>query len=314
MASQHQHGAGDHGHAEHHSHHAHDDAATRGKAFAIAVGLNLAFVIVEFAFGIASNSTALTADAGHNLSDVLGLLLAWCAAALSRRAPNERYTYGMRSTSILAAVANAVLLLVACGAIAWEAIGRFEQPPQVVGSTVTVVAAVGILVNGLSAWLFAKGRDGDLNVRAAFLHMAADAGISLGVVITGLAMMRTGWMWLDPLASLAVVMIVVYGTWGLLRESIELALHAAPQRVDLAAVESYLASVTGVTAVHDLHVWGMSTTECALTVHLVIPGGYPGDAFVDGIAEELRHRFGIQHATLQVELGTTVHVCGLSPA
>jgi len=191
--------------------------------------------------------TALMADAGHNLSDVLGLILAWSAAILARKAPSERYTYGLRSTSILAALANAMFLLVACGAIAWEAVQRFSQPPAVAGLTVTVVASVGIIINGLSAWLFMKGSKGDLNIRAAYLHMAADAAVSLGVVVAGIAMIFTGWYWLDPVISLAIVAVIIIGTWGLLRESVQLALSAVPAHIEVAAIDGYLRQSTGVT-------------------------------------------------------------------
>jgi cobalt-zinc-cadmium efflux system protein len=245
------------------------------------------------------------------LSDVLGLLLAWSAAALSRKAPSERYTYGMRSTSILAALANAMLLMVACGAIAWEAAQRFSQPPAVDGFTVTLVAAVGIVVNGLSAWLFMKGSKEDLNIRGAYLHMAADAAVSLGVVVAGIAMIYTGWYWLDPVISLIIVAVIIIGTWGLLRESVQLALNAVPAHIEVAAINSYLRQCPGVTDIHDLHIWGMSTTESALTVHLVMPEGYPGDAFMDGVMHALKERFSIQHSTLQIEQGTTSHACVL---
>jgi cobalt-zinc-cadmium efflux system protein len=290
------------------------DWAGRGRAFPLAVGLNVLFVIVEFAFGFVANSTALLADAGHNLSDVLGLLLAWGAAALSMRAPNGRFTYGLRSSSILAAIANAMLLLVACGGIAWEAAQRFAQPPAVAGVTVSLVAGVGILVNGLSAWLFAAGRHADLNIRGAYLHMAADAAVSLGVAVAGLAMRASGWFWIDPAVSLIVLAVIVFGTWGLLRDSLTLALHAVPATVDLAAIEAYLRSLPGVTAIHDLHVWGMSTTENALTVHLVLPDGYPGDEYMDAVATALRSVHRIQHSTLQIERGSTDHACGLTRA
>lgn len=308
MAHQHDHGF--HVHAGGCGHH-HGVSPGHGGAFALAVALNTIFVAVEFAFGFVANSTALIADAGHNLSDVLGLLLAWGAATLSKREPDGRFTYGLRASSILAAVANAALLLVACGAIAWEAVSRFSQPPAVAGMTVTLVACVGIAINGFSAWLFAKGSKGDLNVRGAYLHMLGDAAVSLGVVVAGLAMLSTGWFWLDPVVSLAIVAVIVWGTWGLLRESLELALNAVPAGIDLEIVEAYLRSLPGVTDIHDLHIWGMSTTESALTVHLVIPEGYPGDEYMDGIERTLLELYGIHHCTLQIEQGTTDHVCGL---
>jgi cobalt-zinc-cadmium efflux system protein len=298
-----------HAHSEHH--HSHSVPKSQGFAFASAIVLNTAFVIVEFSYGFMANSTALMADAGHNLSDVLGLLLAWGAAILSRKLPNERYTYGLRSTSIMAALANAMFLLVACGAIAWEAIHRFSQPPLVPGLTVTVVAGIGIVINGLSAWLFVKGSKTDLNIRGAYLHMAADAMVSLGVAVAGIAMLYTDWFWLDPVVSLVIVLVIVISTWGLLRESMQLALVAVPAHIDVSEVATYLRQCQGVTDLHDLHVWGMSTTESALTTHLVMPAGYPGDAFMDTIVKTLKERFSIQHCTLQVEQGTTPHACAL---
>jgi len=311
MADQHEHNHRGHSHSC--GHHHHGDPNNHGRAFVIAIALNTAFVVTEFAFGFIANSTALIADAGHNLSDVLGLILAWSAAILSRKAPSERYTYGLRSTSILASLANAMILLVTCGAIAWEAVQRFSQPPAVAGLTVTLVAALGIIVNGLSAWLFMKGSKGDLNIRGAYLHMATDAAVSLGVVVTGIAMIYTGWYWLDPVISLVIIAVIVIGTWGLLRESVQLALSAVPANIEVTAIDAYLRQCPGVSDIHDLHIWGMSTTESALTVHLVMPDGYPGDAFMDDIMNTLKVRFSVQHSTLQIELGTTTHACSLSP-
>ena len=230
---------------------------------------------------------------------------------LARKPPNERYTYGLRSSSILAALANAMFLLVACGAIAWEAVLRVSQPPAVACLTVTLVAALGIVVNGLSAWFFLKGSKGDLNVRGAYLHVATDAAVSLGVVISGLAIMFTGWYWLDPAVSLVIVLVIVAGTWRLLRESFQLALNAVPKHIDALAVETWLRQRDGVTGIHDLHIWGTSTTESPLTVHLVMPGGCAGDAFMDSVMRMLKECFSIQHSTLQVEQGTTDHACML---
>ncbi len=312
MLHNHTHDHSGHSHEGHHHHHG--DPNNHGRAFVIAIALNTAFVAVEFAYGIIAHSTALMADAGHNLSDVLGLLLALGAAILARKTPSGRFTYGLRSTSILAAPTNAMFLMVACGGIAWEAIQRFSEPHVVAGLTVSLVAVVGIGINGLSAWLFVKGSKGDLNVRGAYLHMMADAAVSLGVAVAGVAMMYTGWYWLDPAVSLAIVAVIVIGTWGLLRESLQLALNAIPAHIDATALEDYLRECPGVADIHDLHIWGMSTTESALTVHLVMPGGYPGDAFMDDIICTLRERFSIQHSTLQVEMGTTDHVCVLHPA
>ena len=313
----HEHDPAQHDHAHHaHGpghHHDHGKPNEHGKAFIITIALNSVFVVAEFAYGLIANSTALMADAGHNLSDVLGLLLAWGAALLAKKAPNERYTYGLRSSSILAALANAMLLLVACGGIAWEAIQRFAAPPVVAGLTVTLVAALGIVVNGLSAWLFVKGSKGDLNIRGAYLHMAADAAVSFGVVVAGIAMMFTGWYWLDPAISVVIVAVVLVGTWGLLRESVQLALSAVPPHIDVAAVADHLQQQPGVTGIHDLHIWGMSTTESALTAHLVMPRGYPGDTFMDDLAQTLKTRFAIAHSTLQIEQGTTEHACALEP-
>ncbi len=273
--------------------------------------LNVAFVLIEFGFGFLAKSTALMADAGHNLSDVVGLLLAWGALAIGRRQASRRYTYGFRGASILAALANAMLLLIASGAIALDAIQRFSAPTAVAGSTIAAVSAIGILVNGISALLLMRGSKEDLNLRSAYLHMAADALISFGVVVTGVVIVFTGWYWLDPVVSLAIVVIVVIGTWNLLSESMQLAMNAVPLQVDAEAVEAYLRKQDGVTEIHDLHIWGLSTTENALTVHLVIPQGYPGDAYLDGIAKHLREHFNVHHCTLQAEQGTTDHTCSL---
>ena len=299
-----------HGHDHHHGDH-HAPPSAFGPAFALAIALNSLFVAIEFGYGLAANSTALIADAGHNLSDVLGLALAWLATRLARKAPNSTFTYGLRSSSVLAALANAVFLLLACGGIAWEAMGRFGAPHPVDSAVVMGVAAAGIAVNGFSAWLFLRGSKGDVNIRGAYLHMAADAAVSLGVVAAGAAIWYTGWSWLDPALSLVIVAVVVAGTWGLLRESLGLALHAVPPHVDAPAIEAYLKALPGVASLHDLHIWGMSTTESALTVHLVTPAGYPGDAFMDTVVHTLAERFSIHHATLQAELGTTDHACAL---
>ncbi|MGZ8303345.1 MAG: cation diffusion facilitator family transporter [Telluria sp.] len=307
MAHDHDHGHGhDHGH---HHHHIAPDGNSR--AFALAIGLNTAFVAIEFTYGFIANSTALMADAGHNLSDVLGLVLAWGAALLTRSAPSGRFTYGLRSTSILAALLNALLLLVACGAIALEAVRRLSDPAPVAGVTVSVVAAIGVAINGLSAWLFMKGSKDDLNIRGAYQHMAADAAISLGVVVSGLVIMATGYTWIDPAVSLVIVLLIVAGTWGLLRESTTLALAAVPANVDQDKVAAFLRGQPGVTDIHDLHIWAMSTTENALTVHLVMPEGYPGDEAFDAIGVRLKADFSIHHCTLQMELGTTDHACAL---
>ena len=256
--------------------HGHVHAPTNfGRAFAIGVILNVALVVLQFAYGIIANSMALIADAGHNLTDVLGLLMAWGANAMSRWPPTARYTYGFRSSSILAALANAIVLLIAVGAIAWEAVQRFVNPQPVSEIIVMVVAAVGIVINGGTALLFAAGRKGDLNIRGAFMHMAADAGISLGVLLSGLVILLTGWLWLDPLVSLVISVIIVWGTWGLLRDALNMALNAVPAGIDAAKVRSYLEGLSGVDSIHDLHIWAMSTRETALTCHLVMSAGQP---------------------------------------
>ena len=305
-----------HSHDNHHGHshgssHSHGVPNNHGRAFIIAIVLNSIFIAVEFGYGFVANSTALMADAGHNLSDVLGLILAWGAAVLARRAPNDRYTYGLRSSSILAALANAMFLLVACGAIAWEAVLRFSNPPAVAGLLVSLVAVVGILVNGVSAWLFMSGSKHDLNIRGAYLHMAADAAVSLGVAISGVIILFTQWYWLDPIVSLAIVAVIVFGTWGLLRASVLLALNGVPPNIDVSGVDKYLRECEGVIDIHDLHIWAMSTTENALTVHLVTPAGYPGDTYMDNIMKTLAERFNIHHSTIQIEQGTTDHACTL---
>lgn len=304
------HHATEHGHAHVHNH-AHAPADF-GRAFALGIGLNLVFVVVETAYGFLANSMALLADAGHNLSDVLGLAIAWTAYGLSRRRPTARFTYGLRGSSILAALFNAIFLLIAVGAIGLGAIERLGDPRPVAGTTMIVVAAIGIAVNGFTALLFARGRKGDLNLRGAYLHMLADAGVSAGVVVAGVAIGQTGWHWIDPAVSLIIVAVIVWSAWGLLRESVALSLAAVPPGIDPAKVEALLLALPGVQRVHDLHIWAMSTTETALTAHLVIPGGHPGDAFLHHAAHELDHDFGISHATIQIEMDGTV--CVLEPA
>ncbi|EKF74784.1 cation diffusion facilitator family transporter [Alcanivorax hongdengensis A-11-3] len=297
----------DHGH-DHGHHHAPQDF---GRAFLIAIVLNVGFTAIEFIYGFMANSSALMADAGHNLSDVLGLVLAWGGALLAKRQPDSRFTYGLRSSSILAALANAMFLMFACGVIGWDAVNSLLHPPQVATDTVMVVAAIGIVINGLSAWLFVKGSKDDLNIRGAFLHLAADAAVSLGVVIAGAVIMVTGWNWLDPVVSLLIVLVIVYGTWGLLRDSMKLALNAVPSHIDLPAVARYLREQDGVQDIHDLHIWAMSTTESALTVRLIMPAGYPGDAYMDQLAAGLKETFRIDHSTLQIAQGDSEHVCTL---
>jgi cobalt-zinc-cadmium efflux system protein len=307
-----------HAHGRHHHHgHGHHDhvAAGQERAFALGVGLNLAYVAVEAAFGFVAGSLALLADAGHNLSDVLGLLLAWGAVRLSRRPPTPRRSYGWRRSSILAALGNAALLLVAVGGIAWEAIGRFAEPGPVATGTVLWVAAVGLVVNTGTALLFLRGRKTDLNIRGAFLHMAADAAVTLGVILAALLIAATGWHWLDPAVALVIAAVILVGTWGLLRDSLGLALDMVPPGIDPEAVARFLAAQPGVRELHDLHIWALGTTETALTVHLVRPGAAdPDDAFLATLRRGLHERFGIEHATVQVEAGDPAHPCPQAPA
>jgi cobalt-zinc-cadmium efflux system protein len=293
--------ASSHGHDQGHNNGHHHAPADFGRAFLIGTLLNVGFVAVEAFYGFMSNSVALIADAGHNLSDVLGLLLAWGAASLSKRGPSVNFTYGLRRSSILSALFNAVFLLVAIGAIAFEAVRRLGDPQPVAGGTVMAVAAVGILVNSITAWLFARGSKHDLNIRGAFLHMAADAAVSAGVVISGLLILKTGWLWLDPVTSLIVVAVILVGTWGLLRRSVNMALDRVPEHIPPAEVVAELEALPGVTRVHDLHIWSLSTTDVALTCHLVMPGGVTGDRFLREVSDRLHHRFGIGHTTIQIE-------------
>jgi cobalt-zinc-cadmium efflux system protein len=322
-----------HGHgrsqAHDHAHHDHDDDARHDHAahshahghphaiptdginlrMGIAVALNLVFVVVEGGFGFISNSVALIADAGHNLSDVLGLVCAWGALLLGRRPPGAKFTYGLGRSSVLAALMNAVLLLLACGAIAWEAASRLGSPPPVMGRTVMAVAAVGILLNGVSAWMLQAGSHGDLNRRSAYLHMLSDAVVSGGVLVSGLLIMLTGWSLLDPLVSLGIVAVILVSTWRLLRDSLTLSLDGVPSNVNSSAVMSYLADQRGVTDVHDLHIWALSTTSVALTAHLVVPDRGAEDALLTSLTPDLKRRFQIQHATLQIERDRCEHGC-----
>ena len=307
------------GHGDHHDHsqsrvrHSHAPASF-GRAFLIGIVLNTLFIAAEVVYGLRSHSLALLADAGHNISDVLGLFMAWGATWLARCKPTARYTYGLQSTSILAAVANAMLLLVVTGGIAWEALQRLREPSEVGSTTVIIVAGVGIFINGMTALLFMKGSRGDLNIRGAFLHMAADAAISLGVVIAGFVMMQTGWLWLDPTVSIAISIVIILGTWGLLRDSINLALQAVPAHIDPAQVNTFLESMEGVKEAHDLHIWAISTSEVALSAHLLMKDGHPGDIFLKQVAQALAHHFNIGHATIQIELGDGDSECALAPA
>jgi len=330
----HQHGQHDHAHAHHdqahehgqehghdHSHdHSHDHGHASGHAhgipiegvnlrMGIAVALNLVFVVIEGGFGFLSNSVALIADAGHNLSDVLGLVCAWGALLLGRRPPGAKFTYGLGRSSVLAALVNAVLLLLACGAIAWEAASRLGAPPPVAGRTVMAVAGIGIVLNGISAWMLHAGSHGDLNRRSAYLHMLSDAAISAGVVLSGLVIVFTGWSLLDPIVSLVIVAVILVSTWRLLRDSLTLSLDGVPASVNSSAVMSYLADQRGVTDVHDLHIWALSTTSVALTAHLVVPDRGAEDALLTSLTPNLKRRFRIQHATLQIERDRCEHGC-----
>ena len=298
--------------ADAHGHDHHHGPAQYDRAFAWGTALNLGFVLIEAGFGLLANSVSLLADAGHNLGDVLGLCLAWAAAWLTRRRPTGRHTYGFGSSSILAALINAVVLLMVVGAIGVEAIGRLAAPEPVASGIVIWVASAGIVVNGFSALMFMRGRKHDVNLRAAYLHLASDAAVSAGVVITGLAIRATGWSWLDPLTSLLIAVVIVLATLGILRQSLGLAMNAVPEGIDRVAVEAYLAKLPGVIAVHDLHIWALSTTDSALTAHLVRPGEGPDDEFLRGVAAELRARFRIGHSTIQVEHDGAD--CRLAPA
>jgi cobalt-zinc-cadmium efflux system protein len=305
----HDHGTG-HSHGHNHSH----APANFDGAFAIGVGLNIVIVCAELGFGYLANSLALMADAAHNFSDVIGLLLAWCATWLARRRPTSGRTYGYRRASILAALGNAGLLLGATGGIAVEAVRRFGDPQPIETTTVIFVATLGIMINGAVALMFMRGRHDDLNIKGAFLHMAGDAAISLGVVIAAILIMRTGWLWLDPAISLGIALTVLLTGWGLARDSANLALDAVPEGIDCNEVEIYLRGMSGVTEVHDLHIWAMSTTETALTAHLVRPDAALDDDFLMHACEQLQRRFKIHHATLQIETGTGAHPCRLASA
>lgn len=301
-----------HDHAHHHDHpgHAHVPESF-DRAFAIGIVLNLAFVAVEASYGAIAHSLGLIADAGHNFSDVFALMLAWAGSLLARRGPTRRFTYGLGSSSILVALLNAIVLLIAVGAISWEAIGRLSAPSPVAGPTVIVVAAIGIVVNAFSAFLFASGGKHDINLKGAFLHMAADALVSAGIVVAGIAIVLTGWLWIDPAVSLAVAAVIVWSTWGLLRDALAMSLDAVPPGIDAAAVRGYLETLPGVERIHDLHIWAMSTTETALTCHLVMPEPPGDDGFVTDVAGVLHRRFKVGHVTLQVERGEAA--CRLEP-
>jgi cobalt-zinc-cadmium efflux system protein len=282
------------------------------KAFALGIALNIIFVVIEGVYGVIADSIALIADAGHNLSDVLGLLLAWGAFYLAKKNPSFKRTYGLRKVTVIASLTSAILLLIALGAIAWESLGRFANPQAVDGMTVIVVAAIGVIINTLTALLFVKGQKDDLNIRGAYLHMAADAGVSLGVVIAGVAILNTGWLWLDPAISLFIVLVILISTWGLLRDSFNLSVDAVPTDIDVAKVKQYLLSLENITALHALHVWALSTTENALTVHLVSNKKEINNKQLEVIEEYLHHTFGIAHSTIQLETETNDYMCPLN--
>jgi cobalt-zinc-cadmium efflux system protein len=292
-------------HDRHGHHHAPKDF---GSAFAIGVGLNLVFVVIEATFGLLYGSMALVADAGHNLSDVLALLLAWAASVAAKRPPNGRYTYGYKSSTILAAMGNALLLAIAIGAILFETLHRILDPVEPEGMVMVVVAGIGVLINTATALLFLRGQE-DLNIKGAYLHMAADALVSVGVVIAGLAIILTGQWWIDPLVSIAIVAMIAWGTWGLAKDSLAMGLLAVPASIDETAVRSHLAGFEGVKAVHDLHIWPMSTTETALTAHLVMPDGLCRDSLLREMSDSLASRFGINHSTIQIERGSETDPC-----
>jgi len=319
MSHDHDHHDHDHGarhdHDDHHHHgagHRHVHApASFGRAFAIGIALNAAYVVVEAVWGVLAHSLSLLSDAGHNFGDVLSLGVAWLATWLGRRAPRGRYTYGLRGSSILAALSNAVVLLVVTGGIAWAAVLRLMHPEPSAGVTIMAVAAGGIAVNAITAWMFVSGVKDDVNIRAAFTHMASDALVALGVVAAGGVILLTGWTWLDPAVSLVIGAVIIVGTWSLMRESLDLALQAVPVGVDSEGVRGYLSGLPGVSEVHDLHIWGMSTTETALTAHLVRPHANDDDHFLHDVCGELRARFKVHHATLQLERGGG-HPCALA--
>ncbi|MBT8062101.1 MAG: cation transporter [Xanthomonadales bacterium] len=291
---------------DHHHHHAVPDY---NRAFAVGVGLNLAFVGVEAFYGVMAGSLALLTDAGHNLSDVFGLLLAWGANALAQRKPSSRRTYGYSRATILASLASGLLLLAAVGAITWEAIGRFMEPALPSGKVMIVVAGIGVVINTVTALFFFSGKDKDLNIRGAYLHMAADAAVSLGVVVSGVVILKFGFAWVDPVISLVIAAVIFLSTWDLMRDSANLAVDAVPRNVDPDVVRNFLLGLPGVAGVHDLHIWAMSTTDTALTAHLVMPDPPGNDAFLHEVTEMLHHDHGINHATIQIERGDAETDC-----
>lgn len=297
----HNHGHITHSHHDRHGPHGHVPA-NFSRAFALGIALNTLYIIVEVIYGLMAGSVALLADAGHNLSDVLGLAVAWAGAELAKRPPSKKFTYGLGGSSILAALLNALFLLVACGAIAWEAVSRIGNPAPVASTTVIVVASIGIVINFGTAMLFMRGQKEDANIRGAFLHMMADAGVSAGVVVAGIIIYFTGLYWIDPLISLAIVGIILWSTWGLLSEAVRMSLSGVPRNIDIEEVMDSLSEFQGVQTVHDLHIWPMSTSENALTAHLVMPGGHPGKGFLAEVQQDMKSRFAIHHVTIQIEL------------
>ena len=281
------------------------------RAFSLGIALNILFVIVEVFYGLYADSLALIADAGHNLSDVFSLLLAWGAYWLSKKAPTSARTYGLKKATILASLLSTLLLLVALGVIFYEAVERLRAPEAVNGLTVIVVAGVGVVINALTAWLFLHGAKSDLNVKAAYMHMVADAAVSVGVVLAGAAIMFTGWLWIDPLLSMLIVIFVFMGTWGLLKDSVNLSIDAVPEKIDTEAVKSYLLSLESIVSLHDLHIWPLSTTQTALSVHLVSSDNQIDNALLRSIQETLHHQFHIEHATIQIETQSSDFHCAL---
>ncbi|MEO9600271.1 cation diffusion facilitator family transporter [Parasphingorhabdus sp.] len=297
----HSHGHFPHSHHDRHGPHGHVPK-NFSRAFALGIALNSIYIIVEVIFGLLAGSVALLADAGHNLSDVLGLAVAWAGAELAKRPPSKQFTFGLGGSSILAALLNGLFLLVACGAIAWEAIGRFNAPSTVASTTVIIVASIGILINFGTAMLFIRGQKDDINIRGAFLHMMADAGVSAGVVIGGIVIYFTDLSWIDPLISLLIVALIFWSTWGLLYEAVRMSLAGVPRDIDIEQVSEHLSSLPGVETVHDLHIWPMSTSETAMTAHLVLPGGHPGKGFLAEVQKQMKELFSIHHITIQIEL------------
>ena len=289
-----------HSHEQIHQHNHHDHYSANNRAFALGIGLNIVFVVIEIVFGLAANSTALLADAGHNASDVLSLVFAWTAAWLANRKPVGKFTYGYRKTTILVSILNALLLFGAVAVIGWDAVGKFKHPESVAGDQVMIVAGIGIVINALTAMLFMKGQKEDLNIKGAFLHMAADAAVSLGVVISGFLINQTGLQWIDPVTSFVIIAVILWSTWNLFADSVDLAMDAVPGQIDQENVRAMLLSQNGVKEIHDLHIWAMSTTQIALTAHLVMPDGY-NNQFIIGLQKELKNKFGIGHTTFQIE-------------